>query len=659
MGSFGSSTQIFEVRLREALFGRPIPDSEAETERLGPATAIPVLGLDALSSAAYGPEAALTVLLPLGAAGVGLIAPISAVIVVLLVVVQASYRQTIRAYPDGGGSYTVAKENLGLWPSLFAAAALATDYVLNVAVGISAGVGALVSAVPALHPSTLPICLALLALLTLANLRGLRTTGAIFMAPTYVFVASLGAAIALGLVRIMASGGHPVPVVHPPTPHATQVVSAWIVIRAFASGCTAMTGVEAVSNAVPVFRRPAQPNAERTLASIIGILVLLLAGIALLCRAYGIGATAPGHAGYQSVLSQLLGAVFGRGAFYGLSIASVVTVLCLSANTSFADFPRLCRALALDHYLAESFAHAGRRLVYSTGIVLLASLAAILLVAFRGVTDRLIPLFAVGAFGAFTLSQLGMVLHWRARAGQPGARRSRWINGVGATATGATLAVILVSKFVEGAWITLLFVPALVLLFRRARGAHDEAMRACRAVEALDPADVQPPVVVVPMRRLDAVSVKALRFALGISPEVHAVQVLAEGHSVEDLGREWERAIAGPARGAGLPVPQLTVLRSRYRQIVDPLLEFVHRLAARDRTRFVAVLVPELVEPRWYHFLFFSHTATALKMMLLFRGGPQVVVMNAPWYLRPPGRRRPWLGRARGVVPLAKRTAEA
>ena len=250
-----------------------------------------------------------------------------------------------------------------------------------------------------------------------------------------------------------------------------------------------------------------------------------------------------------------------------------------------------------------------------------------------------------------------MVQHWRARRGEPGAHRALWINGVGAASTGATLVVILVSKFVEGAWITVLFVPALVALFRRTRAAYDEAARACDAVEALDPADVQPPVVVVPLRRLDALSVKALRFALGVSPEVHAVQVLAEGRAVDDLGREWSRAVEKPARGAGLPVPQLSVVRSRYRQVTDPLLDFVHRLAARDRSRFVAVLVPELVEPRWYHYLLFSHTATALKMMLLFRGGPQVVVMNAPWYLRP-ARRRLRL-RRRGPVPLANRTAEA
>jgi amino acid transporter len=592
-----------------------------------------------------------------GAAGVGLIAPITAVIVVLLLLVQASYRQTIGAYPDGGGSYTVARENLGRLPGLVAAAALSLDYVLNVAVAISAGVGALVSALPALHRFTLPLCLGLLAVLTVTNLRGLKTTGALFMAPTYLFVLCLAGALVVGGWRAVAAGGHPAAVVPPPIPGGHEAVSAWLVVRAFASGCTAMTGVEAVSNAVPIFRKPTRGNARRTLAIIIAILCALLAGIALLAPAYGVGATAQDQPGYQSVLSQLLAAVLGRGPLYAVSIASTVAVLCLSANTSFADFPRVCRLLALDRHLPEAFAHAGRRLVYSTGIVFLATLAAALLVVFRGRTDRLVPLFAVGAFTAFTLSQAGMILHWRRHREEPRAGHALAINAVGAVSTGATLIVILVSKFAEGAWITVLFVSALVSLFLRTRATYDAASRACDEVEALDVTGLRPPVVVVPIRRLDAVTVKALRFGLGISPDVHAVQVVAEGHPIEDLRPDWDRKVDAPARAAGLPPPRLTVVRSRFRQVADPLLGHVHRLAADDPARFVAVIVPELVEQRWYHYLLFSHTATALKMMLLFRGGPQVVVVNAPWYLRLRHRRQRWRLR-RGKVPLAVRTAE-
>ncbi len=621
------------------LLGRPIPDSEADAERLDVLSGVPVLGLDALASAAYGPEAALTILIPLGAAGLRLMPPITLAIVLLLTVVQLSYRQTIGAYPDGGGSYTVAKENLGPTLSLVAAAALFVDYALNVAVAISAGVGALVSAAPPLLPLTLPLCLALLLVLTLANLRGLRTTGVVFMAPTYLFVVCLGGAIALGAWRFFSAGGHPAPVVAPPAiASAGATVGIWIVARAFASGCTAMTGVEAVSNAVPVFRAPAQARARRTLATIIAILVLLLLGIAGLAHAYGIGATEPGAPGYQSVLSQLLGAVAGRGAFYTVAMGSVVAVLCLSANTSFADFPRLCRALALDRYLPEAFAHAGRRLVYSTGVVVLAALSGALLVAFRGVTDRLVPLFAVGAFTAFTLSQAGMVAHWRRRGG-PGARRSALVNGTGAALTGATLVVIVASKLVEGAWISVLCGAALVALFRRTRRAHDRVLAAVSTDEPLDLGDAAPPVVVVPIRRLDRVARKALHLALTLSPDVHAVQVLAEGREIEDLARVWESHVAAPARRRGAAPPRLVQLRTQYREIGDPLLTYVRRVAAEDRARFVAVLIPEMVESRWYHYLLFSHTATSLRLMLLFRGGPQVVVVDAPWHLRE-GRRR-------------------
>ena len=409
--------------LRDILFGRPLASHEEGEQRVGPVAGIPMLGLDALSSAAYGPEAAMTLLIPLGAAGLGYVGPISGVIIVLLLIVFLSYRQTITAYPTGGGSYTVARQNLGLFPGLLAAAALLLDYVLVVAVGISAGVGALVSAVPSLQPHTLALCLAILALIAIVNLRGVRESGAAFVVPTYLFVVCLFAVIAIGVIKAWLAHGHPVPVVAPPpVAGATAAAGAWIVLRAFASGCTAMTGVEAVSNGVTAFREPAVGNAKRTLSAIIGILVVLLAGIAYLARVYHVGATEPGVAGYQSVLSQLVAAVVGTGLFYYLCIGSILMVLALSANTGFADFPRLCRLIAQDGFLPRVFASSGRRLVYSLGIYVLTGLSAFLLVIFGGITDRLIPLFAVGAFLAFTLSQAGMVGHWRT-AGGPGGRR--------------------------------------------------------------------------------------------------------------------------------------------------------------------------------------------------------------------------------------------
>jgi amino acid transporter len=351
------------MSLLDYVFGRHLATDEEGEQRVGVLAGVPMLGLDALGSAAYGPEAALTLLLPLGAAGIAYIGPISTLIIILLLVVYFSYRQTIAAYPHGGGSYTVAKENLGTTAGLFAAAALLLDYVLVVAVGISAGVGALVSAFTVLQPHTLSLCLLILAMITLVNLRGVRESGAALMIPTYLFIISLLTVIVIGLGKSLLSGGRPVAV----SPAATQAqaetaASLWLLMRAFASGCTAMTGVEAVSNGVTAFREPAVNHARRTLTAIILLLAVMLAGIAYLCVAYKIGATEPGQLGYQSILSQLVAAVIGRGFFYFVTIGSVLAVLALSANTGFADFPRLCRVIAADGFLPNSFAHRGRRI---------------------------------------------------------------------------------------------------------------------------------------------------------------------------------------------------------------------------------------------------------------------------------------------------------
>ncbi|BDG10182.1 APC family permease [Anaeromyxobacter paludicola] len=620
------------MRLANLLLGRAIPDRAAGQERIGPLAGVPVLGLDALASAAYGPEAALVLLTAAGSAAVGHVVPVTAVIVALLVVVGVSYRQTISAYPNGGGSYTVAKENLGEGVGLLAAASLAVDYLLNVAVAISAGVGALVSAVPALHRHLLPLCLALLALLTVVNLRGVREAGLAILVPTWLFVACLLGAVGLGIAHLVAAGGHPAPLVPPRRlPAAVEPLGLWLLLRAFASGCTAMTGVETVSNGVPIFREPRTREAGRTLATIVAVLVALLAGVAVLARAYGIGATDAREPGYQSVLSQLVGAVAGRGVFYGVTMGAVVAVLCLSANASFAGFPRLCRVLAQDRYLPEAFAHSNRRLVYGTGILLLAVLSGLLLAGFGGITDRLIPLFAVGAFGAFTLSQAGMVRHWKRQGGRPA---SLAVNAVGAAATGATLVVVAASKLLEGAWISILCVGALWALFRAVRRAYDRAEAATCDEAPLELGARRPPLVLVPVKKLDKVTRKALRFALEISPEVRAVQVLAQGYEREDLTGRWEALVAGPARAAGFAPPRLEIVRSQYRRMVAPIVDHARALAATDRERFVAVLVPELIEKRWYHYLLHSHTATALKVALLFEGGPQVLVIDAPWYLR-------------------------
>jgi amino acid transporter len=619
------------MSLLSFLLGRPIPTSEARSQKIGVLTGIPVLGLDALASAAYGPEAALTIFVLAGTSGIRYVLFISGLIVGLLFVVQFSYRQTIAAYPNGGGSYTVATENLGTIPGLVAGAALLIDYILNVAVAISSGVGALVSAVPRLFPHTLALCLALLALLALVNLRGVRAASAAFTLPTYAFVAALGGTLVLAGVRAFHSGGHPHPVEPVPVPPIASAASLWLLTRAFASGCTALTGIEAVSNGVPLFREPSVQRAQRTLLSIASILGLLLIGVALACRAYHISATLPGRHGYQSVLSQIFVAVAGRGVFYYFAIGSVIAVLCLSANTSFADFPRVCRLLALDEFLPESFAHQGRRLVYSHGIVLLTTLAGLLLFAFRGITDRLIPLFAVGAFTAFTMSQAGMVAHW-ARSKEAGARRSMLINAAGAAGTGLATVIMVASKFVEGAWISIGSIVGFVLLLLAIR-AHLEAIARATADEApLETTGLEQPITVVPIKRLDLVCRKALRFALSISNDVRAVQVKAASEHAEDLRACWAEQVEKPVEQAGLRPPRLVVLPSTCRELIEPLLQYVRRLAGEHPGRSIAVVVPDLVERRWYHSVLHGHVAREMEIMLLLRGGPRVVVVAAPWH---------------------------
>jgi amino acid transporter len=622
----------FFMSFFDLVVGKPLATSEERAEHIGPIAGIPVFGLDALSSAAYGPEAALTLLIPLGLAGIEYIVPISLAIIVLLAVVYASYLQTIDAYPQGGGSYTVASENLGANAGLFAAAALMIDYILNAAVGISAGVGALVSAFPRLEPHTLALCLAILLILTLINVRGVKDTGTAFLIPTYLFVGTLLLVIIVGAVRAFAAGGHPVPIVEPPhLPVSASMLSLWVLAKVFASGCTAMTGVEAVSNGVNAFREPTQRNAKRTLTIIIVLLMVFLAGIALLCRAYSIGATDPSAAGYQSILSQLTAAVMGRGWFYYVTIGSILAVLALSANTSYADFPRLTRAIAMHDYLPHVFMIRGRRLLYSHGIVALVGFTAFLLIVFGGITDRLIPLFAIGAFLAFTLSQAGMVVHWK-RLGGPGSLRRMIINGVGAFATGVTLIVVLVAKFTEGAWITAILIPALIITMSAVK-RHYSRVRKDLAIDCPMRIDhLTQPLVIVPLDRWTRITEKGLRFALKISDQVQAVHVDAE-ECCDEVQRMWQQNVAEPLQNSGKTVPELILLASPYRFVITPLVDYILKLERDHPARQIAVLVPELVVKHWWQTPLHNQRAQLLKLLLLVRGNQRIMVINIPWYL--------------------------
>jgi amino acid transporter len=621
------------MNLLDLVVGKPIRTDDERAEQIGPAQGVPIFGLDGLSSAAYGPEAALSLLIPLGLLGVRYIVPVSAAIITLLVIVYFSYRQTIAAYPSGGGSYTVARFNLGAPAGLLAAAALLADYILTAAVGISAGVGALVSAVPSLLPHTVALCVGILIVITILNLRGVREAGTVFSIPTYLFVGAILITIAGGIVRVIISGGHPAPVVALPKPSAaTEAVTFWLLLKVFSSGCTALTGVEAVSNGVKAFRDPTVKNAQRTLTVIIFLLAVMLAGISYLVKVYGIAATDPGQPGYQSVLSMLTSAVFGKGFFYYLTIGSILVVLSLSANTAFADFPRLCRAIASNNYLPHVFAYRGRRLVYTYGIMVLAVLCGAVLILFGGVTDRLIPLYAVGAFMAFTLSQAGMVMHWRKNRG-PQWVRNALVNGLGAFVTGITTAVVLVAKFVEGAWITIIFIPLVIFCFAMVRRHYHfvKTITSCKL-----PVDAEAlklhPIAVIAVDRWSNITRQGIEFAARLSSEVIAVHVEPNEHS-DLLEGEWEQYVAKPFRDCGKEPPELHILPSPYRFVIIPFVQFVLDLSKKHPDRNIVVVIPELVEDKWYEYFLHNQRGRLLEWVLLARGNERIHTVSAPWYI--------------------------
>ncbi len=619
----------------DVLFGRRLSSNEQEGRKIGWVEAVPAMGLDGLGSASYGPEAALTILIPLGAASLAWVGWVMAPIVVLLAILYVSYRQTVVAYPTSGGGYTVLRENLGTKAGLLAAAALMVDYILNVAVGISAGVGALTSSLPALQPWTLTSCLAILVLVTLVNLRGTPEAGWLFALPTYVFALSLAGLIGVGLFNIVATSGHPTPVVAPPDLVAAGgTLSVWLFMRAFASGCTAMTGLEAVSNGVAAFEAPVTEEAHKTLTVICLILGVLLAEIATVAHFYGLGAMDQTHAEYQSVLSQLAAAIAGRGVFYYVAMTSLLAVLCFSANTSFVDFPRLCRVVAEDGFLPRSFAVADRRLVFSVGILVLAVTAGGLLIVFDGITDRLIPLFAIGAFLTFSMSQLGMVVHWRRQGAGQSLRLG--INAVGAATTIIAVFVILAAKFTDGAWITVLAIPVIIVLLMAIQRYYDRTDASLQATGPFALEETEPPTVLVAVEGRNRMTDHALQFAMTLSPDVIAIHLLHLAGPTEDedggeLKQQWEREVVQPLEDRGVRAPRLMLLPAPYRELHEPMLKLIEKLDADTPGRSVAVLIPEVVRRRWWELILHSYRADRLRKMLLQHGGPRVNVAIVPW----------------------------
>ena len=624
------------MKLFDLLLGRRLANREGSEQKIGWVAAVPAMGLDGLGSSSYGPEAALTILIPLGAAGLSWIGWVLAPVIALLAVLYFSYRQTIVAYPHNGGVYTVAKENLGTGAALLAVAALMIDYVLNVAVGISAGVGALTSSFPHLQDYTLELCLGILAVVALANFRGTREAGWLFAVPTYLFIACFLGLIALGLFRIVASGGHPPVMVAPPAPqHAVEAVGLWLLIRAFAAGCTAMTGVEAVSDGVNAFRDPVVKEGHRTLTVICLTLGLLLVGIATVAHFYQLTALDQTRPGYQSILSQLTAAIVGRGVEYEVAMASLLAVLCLSANTSFVGFPRICRLVATDDYLPRAFAVADRRLVFSVGVGFLTVTAGALLVLFGGITDHLIPLFALGAFMTFTISQAGMVQFWRKQPGRNAGRLA--INALGALTTLIALVVIVAAKFTEGAWIVVLAVPAIIALLLAIRRYYDRQTHAMTPRGDFVLEEIDQPTVLVAYEERNRMTDRALQFAMTLSPDVVAVHLLrlagpeCEEEDVAGLRDAFEREIGAPLRAAGRDPPRLVQIPAPYREIEGPVLDLVERIDAATPGRSVAILIPEQVLGHWWERLLHSRRAQRLRSALLAHAGPRLMVVTAPW----------------------------
>ncbi|HTH53396.1 MAG TPA: APC family permease [Edaphobacter sp.] len=618
----------------DVLFGRPLASSDERAEHIGVAAGIPIFGLDALTSAAYGPEAAMTLLIPMGVYGLDHIVPVITAILILLTIVYFSYRQTIEAYPGGGGSYTVASENLGDGAGLLAAAALMIDYILTAAVGISAGVTSLTSAVPELHQHRLIICLVILGILAVVNLRGVKDTGAAFIIPTFLFVGSLLTVIIVGVFHTYAAGGHPIPVVAPPPPASVTMkyLTLWLLLKTFASGCAAMTGVEAVSNGVMAFEEPRAKKAQRTLSIIVVTLIILLFGIAWLSKAYGITAMEPDAHNYQNVISILTTAVLGRGWFYYLTMGSVLLALSLSANTAFADFPRLARAIATHDYLPHVFTLRGRRLLYSHGIYALTGFTAVILILFGGVTDRLIPLYAIGAFLAFTLSQAGMVVHWLKAEKHRGRLWHMFVNAFGAVATGITLLVVVVAKFAAGAWVTVLLVPFLIGIMMVVKRHYVRVKREMKDMTPLNLTNLEPPIVIIPMARWDRIAEKALRFGILMSKDLKIVHVHSDDEPA-GIEEEWEDKIVGPIRKEGLKEPELIAIPSSYRFIINPLMDYILELEQNHPGRKIAVLLPELVVRHWWENALHNQRVQLLKLLLLLKGNQRIIVVNIPWYL--------------------------
>jgi amino acid transporter len=601
--------------LKRLLVGRPIPTHLAHHERLSRVTGLAVLSSDPLSSVAYATEEILRVLLLVSVGSLGLVSPIGFVIAAILAIVVFSYRQTIFAYPGGGGAYVVAKENIGERSSLIAAAALLIDYVLTVAVSIAAGVAAITSAFPHWAPYRVEIALGCLLVLTAGNLRGIRESARIFATPTYFFIVCILTMIGVGAWRYLTGGIEPVPAAAA-AQQGTHALTWFLLLTAFSNGCTAMTGVEAVSNGVPAFKPPESRNAASTLVTMGGISIAMFLGITLLAKAYGI---VPND--HETVVSQLARGVFaGRGIAYYAVQAGTMLILVLAANTAFADFPRLSSIVARDKFLPRQFMNQGDRLAFSNGILALSFFAAVLLLVYRGDTHQLIPLYMIGVFVSFTLSQAGMVLHWRRLKGR-GWRTSAAINGIGALVTGVVLVIVSITKALEGAWLIILLIPCLVMLFRATK-RHYVHVAAQLSVPESAAQPRRHNAVLVPISGMHQAVLGALGYARSLADDVRAVYVDVDPAATQQIRSQWTQWGGGT---------RLVTLDSPFRSLIEPLLEYIEAVQQEDPAGYVTVVLPEFIPARWWHYLLHNQRALLIKGALLFQS--RVVVTSVPFHL--------------------------
>jgi amino acid transporter len=602
--------------VKRLFVGAPMPLAQARHERLRKTVALAVFSSDALSSVAYATEEILLILILAGAAATHLATPIALTITALLIIVAISYQQTIYAYPSGGGSYIVARANLGVVPGLVAAGALLVDYVLTVSVSVAAGVAAITSAIPDLAGHKVVIGLVCVAGIAFANIRGVRESGRLFAVPTYFFIASFGVLLVGGFFqlatgRLEAAG--------PRDAAVSEELTWFLILRAFASGCTAMTGTEAISNGIPAFRPPESRNAALTLGWMAVILATMFLGITVLASSLG---ALPSE--NETVVSQIARQLFGTGLTYYLIQAATALILVLAANTSFADFPRLSSLLARDRFVPRQFGNLGERLVFSNGIMMLAAFAALLIVLFRGETHALIPLYAVGVFISFTLSQSGMVRYWW-RERQRGWRHRLAINGVGAAATGVVTIVIAATKFTHGAWIVVVVIPLLVVSFLVMRRHYDEVAEEL-SLEGLEaPPELQHTVLVLigDVHRGVVLAVQYARSLAAPSAAVRAVYVETDPARTSKLEEKWARW--------GLSVP-LVVLTSPYRSLLRPLLDYLDQIQSRGDDQMITIVLPEFLPGKWWQHILHNQTALLVKGALLFR--KNTVVADVPYLLK-------------------------